>query len=1440
LLRWLALTDSEALELEHGEDIDLLTGLIAADADKQERLLEQVKRHSGRVTLRSAGARAALANFHEHQVTNPRLALRFRYTTTARVTRERKSPMPGRLPGIHAWSGLQRGDFGVSQLSTMLAGVRVLLRHDDAPEDIQAESWARYQGWVQQTNDEQLLAFVTRFEWAVAAPDESSLVSSIIAGLRAIGAAPSEPAAVRLYERLFRNLFERLSKPGLKRLTRADLAAELSEPVGDDDQLLRRLHAMHRALTSRVAELEIAVGTITGDLSATMSAVQALTARESASAVRMPIVRDEASRSLLAPTTAPPPVQKGSSRAVTVREMLRNTSRPLVVALYGGQSSGKTQLAARIADAAGPRCFWLRLARESPALASQRLVQAVIALSDEAAKRGSVAGVPPAMREWEDRCRAAAQGLDVIVLDDMPAFSASEGFADRLRVLIENVHAKGVSVVMTSELPPAIAIDGAVVRLVPPLSVQEIAEIFVAYGAPSSIIDSGVPRLSQGLVSGHPQLGSAIAAFLARREWAIDNTDIIQGLLASHYATPINDSTVRVLLERVTDDATRDLLYRLTIPDAEFDVGDVEALANVAPPIDRRRERFVTVVGPWVQQVVEGRYALSPLVRALGAKDLGNETRRACHRVVGERILARERIGNLEAMQAVRHLAVGEAPDSAALLILHVLYSLYIADGPAGVGATRRWRRVIAPPQASAHLRLQIHAFQAVLALRDVGAKHADVAKSLGAMEDILVGDPPVPAWAIFSAAIVAVVSFALDDVAVALRFLRPALSHWDDLPDEIRSTFPVQRGSDALGIEVVVWLCGGGIRSGHDLLAWLSAVRTLPSTVRVAAASSDVGRRFALGMANSVFLHEDDRAEQSRDWSGAVAQLESAEDIARELGIVSLAASCRATQIACLLAARASSERVERVAEDGMAQFGGDSAFLVAQHAGQGYLDASDETRALKWFLRASAQDGVGHVAARVRVEYRLTQLLVRETPAAALAHAAHAVALVTPQSEGRAADRAAGPEPMPPASSTEEMEDRLFAPDPLLRARATGEYAIALWLTGDRRAAAATWLVTMERVFACRADDDEEWQALFVRCGHVSGYFATMLSAGHAPDRADGEAYLPPELGMVANPSIAVAARFAPAQVLVLGVPLMILAEAIDDDASATSWAERSVEALKAAGLWTAAVVPGRRLARLAIERGNFALAIDLATDALTAFWLARGNRDALAVFTPSEAPTDASRGLSEDEQHGLGAMLLDHVVLPSFARAASVYLENPRSGEVLAKSLIDACRAEAEDDDIRASFWLAAADVCEFAIVKGKSAAEQLELTRNARESEALRTIGALGYLGASLDASTLPRMALELHLALVEYIFAKMTSDPDAYRTLVLPFFMKYWIETFNRKRFLFRAPALVQSQLEALPTVPPALRLQQLMHVLCFGLEYPLTGRIAAWVSSGKV
>ena len=259
--RWLRLDDDEVLELERGEDIDLVSRALAEAPEEQGRLLEQVKHRERSVTLRSQSARAALANAFTHRSTNPGLKLVFRYATNASPGRERAAAFPDGAAGITVWERLRRGQVSDGRKPALYAELRRLLRSSVVPVGIERSTWEDFQAFVARSNDAELADFIARFEWATGAPEPAVLQAEIRRKLVDGAYARNEEQAAQLHDRLLVHVFRLLSGPGLKRLTAAERDAQLTTDTltPSDRRLLDHLAPLVREMGRRVDALEVSV-----------------------------------------------------------------------------------------------------------------------------------------------------------------------------------------------------------------------------------------------------------------------------------------------------------------------------------------------------------------------------------------------------------------------------------------------------------------------------------------------------------------------------------------------------------------------------------------------------------------------------------------------------------------------------------------------------------------------------------------------------------------------------------------------------------------------------------------------------------------------------------------------------------------------------------------------------------------------------------------------------------------------------------------------------------------------------------------------------------------------------------------------------------------------------------------------------------------------------
>src|SRR5260370_22563643 len=224
ILRWLTLQPDELLELERGEDIDIIRREIRSGAAKLSRTLEQVKMRSAEVlTLANPAALSAIASFCEHRALNPRQMLRFRFITTSPVTKERDWTKGG--SGIETWEALRKGELTLEETVNAMTSLRSFLSRRARPPKLSAKTWQRFRRVVSGPEDH-FSSIVQSFEWSVAVGNLSTIEQQI-KDLIVSWNSQFAPAEVEsFYARLFLHVFKLLAQAKRKHLHYSDLTRE--------------------------------------------------------------------------------------------------------------------------------------------------------------------------------------------------------------------------------------------------------------------------------------------------------------------------------------------------------------------------------------------------------------------------------------------------------------------------------------------------------------------------------------------------------------------------------------------------------------------------------------------------------------------------------------------------------------------------------------------------------------------------------------------------------------------------------------------------------------------------------------------------------------------------------------------------------------------------------------------------------------------------------------------------------------------------------------------------------------------------------------------------------------------------------------------------------------------------------------------------------------
>lgn len=1374
--RWLRLEANQVLELERGEDIDLVSRMIAAGSASgtETRLLEQIKHREQSLTLRTDSALEALANFHDHRRHNPSEDLRFCFLTNAPVGCEQLNPFPNRIPGIALWEQIRTAQLSESESPALLGQLRQFLANQAKPTSLPDAVWTAWSGFLASATIDELRAFVDRFEWCTGRPEAWELPVALRGTILSLGLAQEVLEAEAVADRLFAHVMRLLATSGIKRLTVEERHRVLAAPTlpAADREVLARLRRIVTEHADRLDQLEADV-TVLGDQ------VEMLFLTGATERVGLGVPTPDLS--------LPAPVPRLCTRRRTVAELDRLFGKLHWLALHGGPDTGKTQLAIQVAGASGTFRGWVRLHHAQPTSEANRTLEAALV---------AVAGWHhPPRADWFADAFAAAGKDAVIVLDDLPRIPGDDPLADWLGRMGHAAGAAGVRIVSTSqfELPPrlrrSLGEDCLTDRPAPPFTDAEAGELFRLYGARGSVLEERPLSFLNGLAAGHPLLLTAAAEFLAKRDWRYREEEV-EALLRGEHAQQILPEVVDRLV-RTLGDSPREFLYRLSLPMGSFDQADMTALAGVTPAVDRPAEQLNELLGSWVQRDTNTRYVVSPLVKPLGRSELRPEVRKGCYRLLAEVVTSRREMNPLECERAILYnVEACEYGRAVTLYVLFLVETLREQRAEHVVTFIDKWRTTPLPAELSVGNRLFVRAYQLAaftkykldtrFLVRDIDALLAEATDGDG--------------WAIVALAVQNLRWFCRKDPGRLIRYIRRAM----ELP---RVYGPDGREIvlEQISVPDLLWAVVAYLRTPDLLRQWFDAVEAMPERHRARFWDSDLGRQAVWILPNKVYTTEWERPRHEQDWDGVLGTLEALQTRAQRLSQPHLEAVITGMMLE-ILGDRKRVDEAARVAEATLARWPGDPdvQYRVRGIWGRLYAYQRQPASALPLLDTALAQPHGPDDHGRLRC------LL--------------------------AASICVGEQDLHYAERARDLARSSTNAPPIEAARALGEYAISLFRTQGGRAGALAaflaWSEAMRRFFGVPRKD-KIWRDLFPLFAHTTSYLCQLAREGVAPERTlEGEEFVAPSRGFLLKEFMPERGEYyresGHASIALL---MQAYARAAGADEESAYWAGTAVEEARRTGATAIMVASGGAAVAGMLAAGRFEDAVE------TGVFVGRGmvtnhargpktreNFEGVGVDVAAEY-----QRLPDDQRRLGDQFALITGLIPTAMAVVRLSLTDVAAAVAAGRRVAAMCRELAGDPLGDRELWHRAAELFELSSVESTNTARvrgSIEAVEGNTERET--AVRILGYVLCSWHAT--PAEAISAHLGMSETLLRWFSPGEAAYRQVLMPYIESYWRYTAERRRFALRAPDVVIAGLEAASRAPERERVYAVLSAVAGGFR----------------
>ncbi len=597
-------------------DNDILYLEVAEDFDiESDRTFAatQVKHTQDNITLRSQQVIDGINNYWELRTNNPNRRVKFRLLTKSKIVKEHGNPLEADKPGLEVWSRCFGDEVAIQKISDFL--------QTDGKISEEVNDFLKVSSL--QEIYEQLIEPIT---WETDSKPVSFVDQSINEKLvhhgDRHGISPS--AAKKVFYPLIDETWKVAGQSENRKLTRLRFLEIFEEKT---KRLVSEQYLQHIEM---LAAMKGAVGTgfIGGSSDITIQSHFHIQTGIPPSYLNVVLSRKDL--------------------ITNIRTKLQSDN---MVIIHGGVDRGKTTLAKLVANAIDNDWFWLKFTNKNTSQIVQHLQQLATAVSNE----------PSQVNVVLDDLNLQPQGL--------------EEYEDVLGVVIYRVLERGAKLLITSQHKPpdnlirSLGVSPSVVVNTPDFTTSEIEQFAEQLGCPAEHAKTWSEWV-QMHTNGHPRLVHARLTQLQQEDWKYQGK--VESILQTPQEVVKEREEARQLLMGLPEDQ-RELLYRLSLltefrTDYAINIGEIPK----PKPIPYPGDIFSQLVGPWIDQINQTYYTISPLLTN-AAKAVWSESKvNDLHAQIADAILEAEDLTTIEARSVLIHCFAGQNREGL-IVVMHAL-----------------------------------------------------------------------------------------------------------------------------------------------------------------------------------------------------------------------------------------------------------------------------------------------------------------------------------------------------------------------------------------------------------------------------------------------------------------------------------------------------------------------------------------------------------------------------------------------------------------------------------------------------------------------------------------------------------------------------------------------------------------------------------------------
>lgn len=348
-----------------------------------------------------------------------------------------------------------------------------------------------------------------------------------------------------------------------------------------------------------------------------------------------------------------------SNREETIKELLQSCNKNWI-AIYGLYDTGKTQLAILIHHFLKLETLWISFKDVDRQIFIQKILGSFGAVDE------------PDLSSKINKLKVGQKKL--IILDDLVEFGQNDIIDSFFNNFIKECIDNNILIISTSNYKihnhiKSVHSDFICEKEVVLLNELETLEIIESYSKSNNF---KFKNLIYIITKGYPVYIQVICRYLDDKDWVIEE-DQLTNFFSGNLFTDLTTETVKKVVNKIQDEDTRNLLYRLNVVITNISDKEIRIVAGCSPIINNPDEKITSLIGSWVQQLAISNYSISPLIKRLGTGNISESTLLEINFQLGKSILDKGSLSQIDVFNSIMYFTKAEKFEDAGFILLSFL-----------------------------------------------------------------------------------------------------------------------------------------------------------------------------------------------------------------------------------------------------------------------------------------------------------------------------------------------------------------------------------------------------------------------------------------------------------------------------------------------------------------------------------------------------------------------------------------------------------------------------------------------------------------------------------------------------------------------------------------------------------------------------------------------